>query len=355
MHTRTDTTRLLTPSNARKKGESSGDARVVSEGDRIPAAATRKPCCAGPTAATGQKRPVATAARCTRRFAPDACDESRNHSPNQMVRHVPPRPNALPVPLPSREKMKTEARLKRRHGRRIPRLRATRSRAPRASRSRGRAGARPRLRASAPATSRPLAPARSHRCCGLAKLRPRNRAPAPPPAAPEPLRSRRRDSALRDGLNATAAATRAADAPLELVVVGAGPAGLAVVSPSSRGSHATRARAAPPPPSSGSGGTPCSSARESSTPPAPGSRSGGASWARRASRSCDRRPSSTLTPRASSTTRCSPLLGPSVGLLSWRLCGVAPTAGRRRRPPSSTTSARRWWRATSAAGRSTAA
>lgn len=184
MHTRTDTTRLLTPSNARKKGESSGDARVVSEGDRIPAAATRKPCCAGPTAATGQKRPVATAARCTRRFAPDACDESRNHSPNQMVRHVPPRPNALPVPLPSREKMKTEARLKRRHGRRIPRLRATRSRAPRASRSRGRAGARPRLRASAPATSRPLAPARSHRCCGLAKLRPRNRAPAPPPPPP---------------------------------------------------------------------------------------------------------------------------------------------------------------------------
>ena len=104
MHTRTDTTRLLTPSHARKKGESSGDARVVSEGDRIPAAATRKPCCAGPTAATGQKRPVATAARCTRRFAPDACDESRNHSPNQMVRHVPPRPNALPVALPSEEK-----------------------------------------------------------------------------------------------------------------------------------------------------------------------------------------------------------------------------------------------------------
>ena len=115
--------------------------RAVCEMTYPPAAAARE---AMLCRATRRRRDLAVAAapsaRCTRRFAPSACDESRNHSPNQTCRHAPAR--ALP-------KQNTAKR-----GRRIPSPSATRCRVPRDSRCRGRAGARPRQRR--PADPQPL-------------------------------------------------------------------------------------------------------------------------------------------------------------------------------------------------------
>lgn len=77
------------------------DARPAqNEKPHHPAAAARKPCCAGPrdAAATFLQVTAAPRAHCTRRVTPNACDESRNHSPNQTCQHAPAPPDPEDTP-----------------------------------------------------------------------------------------------------------------------------------------------------------------------------------------------------------------------------------------------------------------
>ena len=177
------------------------DAQTRSDQD---AAATRAPWCAGSPRRRNPGSPEDTRhprrrARCTRRFAPNACDRSRNHSPNQLVPG-----HAAPA--------RTHQRIAASHtcwrndrGRRAPNLKATRCRAPRGlqRQSRRRAGEWPAApvpreveRASSlTAAPRLLAlpvPAQPHRASAHSALSqtPQNSSqlkplPSPPLAGPE--------------------------------------------------------------------------------------------------------------------------------------------------------------------------
>ena len=101
------------------------------------AAATSEPWCAGPTRRNLKtdffmKNPSRSrrAARCTRRFASNACDKPRNHSPNQRIQARDEHAHAKRA-LQSKG---ASLRCARSRGCRSPNPKATRSRAPRGSR-----------------------------------------------------------------------------------------------------------------------------------------------------------------------------------------------------------------------------